>query len=152
MLAAMANSTSLHFGLNHMCRKHNVLFTMEHVEGCDEISGCNNIRRYARRLKEQNIRDWDVEERRQAIAEFAALAVQMKCLQESKQAELVQSHQFPVYQKTGRKPGRPSLREKVAERNHKMEQFFAPQPRSDNNATTDNLRGGRRSRNKRQNE
>ena len=86
MLAATANSTSLHFGLNHMCRKHNVLFTMEHVEGCDEISGCSNIRRYARRLKEQNIRDWDAEERRLAIAEFAALAVQMKYLQESKQA------------------------------------------------------------------
>ena len=32
MLAATANSTSLHFGLNHMCHKHNVLFTMEHVE------------------------------------------------------------------------------------------------------------------------
>ena len=48
MLAATANSTSPHFGLNHMCRKHNVLFTMEHVEGCDEISGCSNIRRYAR--------------------------------------------------------------------------------------------------------
>ena len=50
MLAATANSTSLHFGLNHMCRKHNVLFTMENVEGCDEISGCGNIRKYARRL------------------------------------------------------------------------------------------------------
>ena len=97
MLAATANSTSPHFGLNHMCRKHNVLFTMEHVEGCDEISGCNNIRRYARRLKEQNIRDWDVEERRQAIAEFAALTVQIKYLQESKQAQLVQTHQFTAY-------------------------------------------------------
>ena len=38
MLSATANSTSLHFGLTHMCRKHNVLFTMEHVQGCDEIS------------------------------------------------------------------------------------------------------------------
>ena len=64
MLAPTANSTSLYFGLNHMCRKHNVLFTMEHVEGCDEITGCTNIRKFARRLKEQNIRDWDVEERR----------------------------------------------------------------------------------------
>ena len=86
MLAAMANSTSVYFGFNHMCRKHNVLFTMEHVEGCDEISGCTNIRRFARRLKEQNIRDWEASERKQAIAEFASLAVQMKCLQESRQA------------------------------------------------------------------
>jgi hypothetical protein len=44
MLATTAKSTSLHFGFNHMCRKHNVLFTMEHVEDCDEISGCINIR------------------------------------------------------------------------------------------------------------
>ena len=64
MLAATANSTSLHFGLNHMCRNHNVLFTMEHVEGCDEITGCTNIRKFSRRLKEQNIHDWDLEERR----------------------------------------------------------------------------------------
>ena len=92
MLAATANSTSPHFGLNHMCRKHNVLFTMEHVEGCDEISGCGNIRSYARRLKEQNIRDWEASERKQAIAEFASLAVQIKYLQESKQAQLVQTH------------------------------------------------------------
>jgi hypothetical protein len=65
----------VHFGFNHMCRKHNALFTMEHVEQCDEIIGCSNIRRFARKLKEQNIRDWDVEERRQAIAEFASLTV-----------------------------------------------------------------------------
>ncbi len=97
MLAATANSTSLHFGLNHMCRKHNVLFTIEHVEGCDEITVCSNIRRVARRLKEQNIRDWETDERRQAIAEFASLAVRIKYLQESKQAQLVQTQQSPTY-------------------------------------------------------
>ena len=80
MLAAMANSTSVYFGFNHMCMKHNALFTMEHVERCDGITGCTNIRRFARRLKEQNIRDWDAEERRKAIAEFASLTVQMKYL------------------------------------------------------------------------
>ena len=152
MLAATVNSTLLNFGHNHMCRMHDVLFTMEQVEGCDEITGCSNIRSYARRLKEQNIRDWEVSERKQAIAEFASLAVQMKCLQESKQVQLVQTHQFPVYVKTERKPGRPSLREKVAESNHKMEQFFAPQHRSINSATSGNPRGGRRARNERQNE
>ena len=52
MLAATANCTSVHFGFNHMCRKHNTLFTMEHVERCDEITGCTNIRKFARRLKE----------------------------------------------------------------------------------------------------
>ncbi len=84
MLVATPNSTSVHFGFNRMCRKHNVLFTMEHMERCDEITGCTNIRRFARKLKEQNIRDWDAEERRQAIAEFASLTVQMKGLQEAK--------------------------------------------------------------------
>ena len=89
MLAAAANSTSVYFGFNHMCRKHNVLFTMEHVECCDEITGCMNIRKFAKKLKEQNIRDWNAEERRQAITEFASLTIQMKGLQESKQAQLV---------------------------------------------------------------
>jgi hypothetical protein len=28
MLAATANSTSVYFGFNHICRKHNTLFTM----------------------------------------------------------------------------------------------------------------------------
>ena len=64
MLAGTATSTSVHFGFNHMCRKHKVLFTIEHVERCEEISGCTNIRKFAKKLKEQNIRDWDAEERR----------------------------------------------------------------------------------------
>ncbi len=77
-LAATVNFTSLHFGLNHMCCKHNMLFNTEHVESCDEISGCNNIRRNTRRMKEHNIRDWEVDKRWQAFADFASLAVQIK--------------------------------------------------------------------------
>ena len=50
ILAATANSTSVHFGFNHMCRKHNTLLTMEHVERCDEITGYKNIRKLARKL------------------------------------------------------------------------------------------------------
>ena len=52
VLAATVNSTLVYFGFNHMCMKHNALFTMEHVERCDGITGCTNIRRFARRLKE----------------------------------------------------------------------------------------------------
>ena len=52
MLAATANSTSVHFGFNHMCRKHNALFTMKHVEQCNRITGYRNIRRFAKKLKE----------------------------------------------------------------------------------------------------
>ena len=37
MLATTSNSTSIHFGLDHMFRKHNTLFTMEHVEKCSKI-------------------------------------------------------------------------------------------------------------------
>ena len=44
MLATTSNSTSIHFGMDHMCRKHNVLFKMVHVEECSEIRGCDNIR------------------------------------------------------------------------------------------------------------
>ena len=59
------------------------------------------------------------------ITELASLTIQMKCLQESKQAQLVRT-ELPQYQKSARYPRRSSHKEKVAETNHKMEQFFAP--------------------------
>ncbi len=43
MLAATANSTSMYFGFNHMSHMQNLLFTMEHVERCNEITGIMNI-------------------------------------------------------------------------------------------------------------
>ena len=61
---------------------------MEHVEACSEIQGC--IRKYARRLKEENIREWEPEERLKAITEFALLTIQMKKLEHASQASLVQ--------------------------------------------------------------
>ncbi len=57
ILAAMVSSPLVYVGFNHMCCKHNVLFTMEDMKKCDEISGCKNIIKFARRLEEQNIRD-----------------------------------------------------------------------------------------------
>jgi hypothetical protein len=36
---------------------------MEHVEECSEIRGCDNIKKYARKLKENNIMEWLPEER-----------------------------------------------------------------------------------------
>ena len=53
---------------------------MEHVEACSEIWWCDNIRKYAMSLKEENIRDWEPEERLKAITEFALLTIQMKNL------------------------------------------------------------------------
>ncbi len=132
----------MYFGFNHMCRRHNVLFTMEHVERFDEITGCTNIRRFTKKLKEQNIRDLDAEERRQAIAEFTSLTIQMKYLQEAKQAKLVLTG-LPQYQKSEKGPGRPFLKEKMVESNHKIELFFAPTQRNNNNSN--NVKSGRRS-------
>jgi hypothetical protein len=40
MLATTANSTSVHFGMNNLCKKHNTLFTLDHIESCDALSGC----------------------------------------------------------------------------------------------------------------
>ena len=85
------DSTSTYFGLGHMCHKHNKLFTMEHVQECSEIRGCDNIQSYARRLKEQHILEWSSEERLQAITEFALLTIQMKYLESTNQGSLVQT-------------------------------------------------------------
>ena len=64
----------------------------------------------------------------------------MKGLQESKQAQLVQTDK---YQKSGRPRGRPSEKEKVAESNHKINQYFATQHRSNNiNRNGGSSRGG----------
>ena len=75
MLATTANSTSIYFGVGHMCHRHNQIFTIEHVEHCDGLTGCNNIKTYAKRLKEQHILEWEPKERMKAIAEFALLTL-----------------------------------------------------------------------------
>lgn len=106
MVAATTNSTSVHFGFGHMCRAHNTLFTMEHVEQCSEIVGCKNIRTYAHKLKEEHILRWDPEERHAAILEFALLTMQMKNLESTSQAPLVQTHRPGQYIKTGGRRGR----------------------------------------------
>jgi hypothetical protein len=51
MLATTANSTSIHFGMDHPCHKHNVLFTLEHIGECDELRNCDNIREFSNKLK-----------------------------------------------------------------------------------------------------
>ncbi len=84
ILATTSNTTSIDFSMDHMCRKHNVLFTMEHVEACNEIQESENIRKYARRLKEEIYRVWEPEERLKAITEFALLTIQMKNLEHTR--------------------------------------------------------------------
>ena len=51
MLATTANSTSIHFGMDHLCHKHNALFTLENIEECDELRNCDNIREFSNKLK-----------------------------------------------------------------------------------------------------
>ena len=44
MLATTANSTSIHFGMGHLCHKHNTIFTLDHIEECDVLENCGKIR------------------------------------------------------------------------------------------------------------
>ena len=37
MLATTANSISIHFGMGHLCHKHNKIFTLDHIEECDVL-------------------------------------------------------------------------------------------------------------------
>ena len=88
---------------------------MEHVEECSEIRGCDNIKKYARKLKESNIMEWLFEERLLAITEFALLTIQMKNLENSNQASLVQTKPPAQYIKEKKKRGRPKKKDQVAE-------------------------------------
>ena len=75
MLATTTNSTSIHFGMDHMCHRHNILFTLEQIEQRDAVFNCKKIREYSNRLKVQHILEWEKEERLVAIAQFASLTV-----------------------------------------------------------------------------
>ena len=89
MLATTGNGTSVHFGMGHMCNKHQVLFTLDHIEKFDGLKDCQDIRKYANKLKDQNKLDWDREERRLGIEVFAKLMIQMQNLTAQKEATLV---------------------------------------------------------------
>jgi hypothetical protein len=126
MLATTTNSTSVYFGMNHMCHKHNRLFTLDHIESCDALTGCQDVRKYANKLKDQHILDWDKEDRTHGIALFALLTIQMQNLAVSKEATLVATQPATTYIKTGKKPGRPKKILEVAKTNSTINPFFAP--------------------------
>jgi hypothetical protein len=131
MLAVTANSTSVHFGMNHLCKKHNQLYTLDHLESCDALSGCQDIRMYANKLKDLHITQWDKEDRYHGIALFAYLTVQLQNLKEAKEATLVTTNPA-VYIKTGRGRGRPKKTEEIAKTNSRINQFFPPAQASAN--------------------
>jgi hypothetical protein len=59
-----------------MCQKHKKLFDLEHLRTCDQIEGCPDIGRFAKRIKEgENIRDWEETELLSCIAQYTSLAL-----------------------------------------------------------------------------
>ena len=58
-----------------MCHKHERLFTLDHIETCDALTGCQDIRKWANKLREVHILDWEKEDRLQAIGAFAMLTL-----------------------------------------------------------------------------
>ena len=91
MLATTGNSTCPTFGMGHMCHKHNRLFPLVHIESCDQLTGCEQIREYANKLKDQHILSWPSDERLKGIAAFALLTIQMQNLTAQKEVTLVQT-------------------------------------------------------------
>ena len=77
MWASTKDSTCVYFDLGHRCLKHNTVFNLDHLASCSKIQGCQNIARYAQKIKDKYILEWDEEERTNAILEYTYLAVQM---------------------------------------------------------------------------
>ena len=52
MWATTKDNTSVHFGFGHRCHKHGKLHDIEHIGTCNVLSGCPDIAKYARLIKE----------------------------------------------------------------------------------------------------
>ncbi len=75
MMSTTGNKTSINFGMNYRCHRHDQLFTLDHIEQCELISGCDDIRKYANKLREQHILEWNSEDRLMAITQYALLTI-----------------------------------------------------------------------------
>ena len=101
---------------------------MEHVRTCSLITGCQDIDKYAKMIKEGgNIRTWDQELLADCILQYTQLAAQLANLTATDRASLVQT---PVKKKTptGGKRGRLRATEVVAKTNRKMDKFYRKKP------------------------
>jgi len=128
MWATTKDSTSVHFGFGHRCHKHGRMFDLEHVRTCNAITGCTDIDKYARMIKEGgNIRTWDQEVLADCILQYTQLAVQLANLTATDRASLVHT---PTKKKapTGNKRGRPKATEVVAKTNRKMDEYYRKKP------------------------
>ena len=124
MWATTKDGTSVHFGFGHRCHKHNRMFDLDHIRNCSEISGCPDIAKYAKMIKEGgNIRLWDQEVLATSILQYTQLALQLANLTARSQASLVHT---PTKKKapTGNKRGRPKAADVIARTNLKVDQFF----------------------------
>jgi hypothetical protein len=54
--------------MKNLCKKQNKLFTFDHIEECDTLSGGQDTRKYANMLKDLHILKWEKEERWYGIA------------------------------------------------------------------------------------
>ncbi len=124
MWATTKDGTSIHFGFGHRCHKHGRMFDLEHIRTCSEISGCPDIAKYAKRIKEgDNIRLWKQEDLADAIIQYTQLAVQLANLTARNLATLVHT---PTKKKpsTGGKRGRPTAAAVIARDNHKLDTYY----------------------------
>ena len=124
MWATTKDGTSVHFGFGHRCHKHGRMFDLDHIRNCSEITGCQDIAKYAKMIKEGgNIRLWDQEVLATAILQYTHLALQLANLTARNQASLVHT---PTKKKapTGNKRGRPKAADVIARTNLKVDQFF----------------------------
>ena len=124
MQATTANSTSIHFGFGHWCETHNCLFNLEHIQNCDQFTGCESIPVYAAKLKETPFIEWDLDDKFKAIKAFALQVASLHNLTETKMAKMVNTKPAREYVKTGRKRGRKSNAERLAESNTTLYQFY----------------------------
>ena len=117
MQATTANSTSIHFGFGHWCETHNCLFDLEHIQACDLLTHCDRIPEFAAKLKETPFIEWDLNYKFDAIKAFAMLVAQLHNMTVHKMAKLVNTKPAREYIRTGKKRGRRTNAEKLAESN-----------------------------------
>ena len=76
MWATTKDSTSVHFGFGHRYHKHGRMFYLEHARTCNAITGCKDIEKYAKMIKEGgNILTWNQEVLADCILQYTQLAV-----------------------------------------------------------------------------
>ena len=124
MQATTANSTSIHFGFGHWCVDHNCLFDLDHIKVCDQLIHCERVPEFAAKLKETPFIEWDLELKFEPIKAFALLVAQLHNLTETKLARMVNTKPAREYVRTGKKKGRRSNAEKLAETNTSLLQFY----------------------------